>query len=155
MTKTKAKVTYDRHAENPLNWNDVEIHKQKKRPEGYDTVLPLYKYEHSQVAFKTSPFNSPYSGWDSGQIGWVTSDTMPENTVSSIIADEYTQWAQGRVYGITLFKIEQCEQCSHEHEEPIDSIAGIYADVYDSETLKKECERHFNTTPDETEVDVK
>jgi len=151
MTKTKAKVTYDRYADSPLHWNDVEIHKQKQRPEGYETVLPLYKYEHSQVAFNTEPFKFR---WDSGQIGWVTSDELNKNVVSGFIEDEYTQWAQGRVYGITLFKVEQCEQCNHEHEEPIDSIAGIYADVYNSETLKKECERHFNTTPDETEVEI-
>jgi len=154
MTKTKAKVTHDRHAENPLKWNDIEIHTQKDRPEEYETVLPLYKHEHHLVAFKTSPFSTPYSGWDSGQIGWVTSDEMPENIVSSVIEDKYTQWAQGRVYTIRLFKIDECEHCNHEHEEPIDSLAGVYADVHDSETLKKECQRHFNTTPDTAEVAI-
>ena len=36
--------------------------------EGDIFILPVYKYEHSGVAYQTTPFSCP---WDSGQVGYI------------------------------------------------------------------------------------
>mgnify|MGYP006284190749 CR=1 FL=1 len=46
--------------------NDFKEYIQEEHPDSL--ILPVYKYEHSGVAYSTSPFSCP---WDSGQVGYI------------------------------------------------------------------------------------
>ncbi len=96
-------------------------------------VLPVYRYEHSAVAYNTTGFAC---NWDSGQVGYIIAEKkqvreewkvkriskkLREN-VYSILEGEienYSQWANGDIYGFTLYKDE-------EKEEELDSCWGFY-----------------------------
>lgn len=145
--RLRVTVKCHRGARNPLNITDIEIHKQRKKPEDYETVLPLYKYEHSKVAYSTTPFRSH---WDSGQIGYVTSDKLIPEDVTHMIENDYTNWCNGEVYRLRLETVTNCNCCYEKRTERIDRIGGLYNDdVHDDETVKELCEECFNETPDE------
>lgn len=79
-------------------------------------ILPIYKYEHSGVAYSTSPFSCR---WDSGHIGYiyVSKDTIKreynvKNLTQTIISnvnqlmintiDVFSSWANGECYYYNL-----------------------------------------------------
>lgn len=139
MTKVKLQVKHDQHAINPLEWNDTEMHKQTKKPAGYDTTLPLYKYEHSGVAYSTEPFNNR---WDSGRVGWVTSNRLDKDTLKSFINGEYTDWCNGEVFTLILLQSDTCHCCEHTEWERTDSVGGIY--ITQNRSWKEKAHKLFN-----------
>lgn len=108
-------------------WDDLETAILVANPGA--VVLPVYKYEHSGVAYRTTPFSCP---WDSGQVGFIvaTAETIekewtaygnpdPQEAALECLRCEvetYGQWANGEVYGFTI-----------EHDgEVIESCGGFY-----------------------------
>lgn len=96
-------------------------------------VLPVYRYEHSGVAYNTTGFHCP---WDSGQTGyiyvskakvrdeWGVKRISPQlrEKVEGILRSEvevFSQWANGEVYGFIT---------KDEDGEEIDSCWGMYDD---------------------------
>jgi hypothetical protein len=102
-------------------------------------VLPVYKYDHSGVIYRTTPFSCP---WDSGQVGWiyateeeilgsfgkVDEDTI-ERARQCLISEvqTFSAWANGEVYGFVTEK-------DGEH---IDSCWGFYSTEDCLETAKE------------------
>lgn len=93
-------------------WNDpndfLQYHNQKDW-----IILPLYKYEHSGVAYSTTPFTCR---WDSGQIGYVfcskqkAIEEYGNKYFTEKVAEKakecmkneievFSNWADGNVYG--------------------------------------------------------
>ena len=94
-------------------------------------ALPVYRYEHSGVAFSTKPFSCP---WDSGLAGVIfatkkdirselsvklVNSNNIKKTVSSLKSeiDSYSKWANGEVYTVSIYS-----ECG----EMLDSCGGIY-----------------------------
>jgi len=78
-------------------------------------LLPVYRYQHSGVAYSTTPFHCP---WDSGQTGYIyvyRSTVRKEFNVKRISpklhdrvleilrseVEEFSSWSNGEVYGFT------------------------------------------------------
>lgn len=72
-------------------------------------AYPVYKYEHSAVAYRTQDFGDR---WDSGMIGWAYIDPdaetwegmEPKEIIKSHL-EVYTQWCNGEVYGYIVEKL--------------------------------------------------
>jgi hypothetical protein len=69
-------------------------------------VYPVFKYEHGNVAYKTSPFSCP---WDSGQAGYLLLDRKEwprrgkkSDTYAKAVLESYTSWCNGEVYGFVI-----------------------------------------------------
>jgi hypothetical protein len=99
-------------------------------------ILPVYKYEHGGIAYKTSPFSCP---WDSGQVGWIyitkkqirkqfgvkaVTKKYREQAENALKAEVscYSDWANGNVYRFSLeekvllpeeetFELREVESC--------------------------------------------
>lgn len=66
-------------------------------------AYPVYKYEHSAVAYSIRDFGDR---WDSGMIGWAyidpdaeTWEGMEPKEIIKTTLEEYTKWRNGEVYG--------------------------------------------------------
>lgn len=96
-------------------------------------LLPIYLYDHSGLAVRTTPFSCQ---WDSGQVGFIyaTSESVRENFIIDVITPEYivrtreclisevdiyNRYLQGEVFSSRI-----------EHEgEVVDSHFGFYGTV--------------------------
>lgn len=95
--------------------DEVREHLQSKFFDRY-IALPVYKYEHSRVAYNTTGFNCR---WDSGQVGYIylTKEDARKNRglvrpspqkrqwALDILKSEvkaFSQWANGEIYGFTV-----------------------------------------------------
>jgi hypothetical protein len=98
-------------------------------------ILPIYRYEHSGVAYRTTPFHDP---WDSGWVGFVlcTRETMIKEWGKKIVTKKvrdmarecmvsevecYSQWANGEVYSYAV---------RDSNGEYLDSCGGFYGFEY-------------------------
>jgi hypothetical protein len=90
---------------------------------GYE-LFPLFKYEHSGVAYSIAPFSCR---WDSGQVGYLaikkSAFTSPEAKPLQEYAEQFVKtagaWCNGEVYGYTAYT---------EDGEDIDSCWGFIGD---------------------------
>lgn len=104
-------------------------------------VLPVYCYEHGNIAYSTGGFSCP---WDSGQVGWTfaTKAEILENWGGKILTparrakaakllsaevETYSQYANGEVYGYVL---------QDENGETLDSLWGMYGFEYVQEEAR-------------------
>lgn len=89
------------------------------------TAVPVYMYEHSDVALSTGSFigRAQHAEWDSGMIGWAyitkakldeTGITEPEKAMATEV-QELGRWMNGEVYG---YVVEKQEFWSKEYEDP-------------------------------------
>ena len=112
-------------------------HNCPAKSEGY-IRLPVFKYEHSGVAYRTSDFGDR---WDSGQVGWIfsTPESIEETgaPIESIArqlkneVEEYSKWANGECYGyVVTHKIETCDKCHDTEWEDVDSCWGFVGRFY-------------------------
>jgi hypothetical protein len=81
-------------------------------------MKPVFRLEHSGVAYSTGDFGDP---WDSGQVGWIFCDRddalrfyggeewLPKGDLSDHVlarldyeVEHYSQWANGEVFSLTL-----------------------------------------------------
>lgn len=115
-------------------------------------ILPVYKYEHSGVAYKIGDGGNPFAafdpgGWDSGAVGviYMDADTIErefsgdmERAKDCLHAEmsEYSAWANGEVYG---FVVKDAE------DEVIESVWGFLGQEgfdYMKEEAKRIAEFH-------------
>lgn len=113
-----------------LDYNPVD-------PEdAFFAVLPVYRFEHGNVALSTSGFSCP---WDSGCAGmaWITPEGakslgLPDSAegygraseIISYTVEEYGEWVNGEVYQWDLWEADTCDCCSHTEWEVVDSCTG-------------------------------
>ena len=92
--------------------------------------LPLYLYDHSGIAMRTTPLGDP---WDSVQIGWIYATkgaidhewSGDQDSAESYLQGEvetYDQYLRGDVYGYTI---------TDDKGELLDSCWGYYGDPGD------------------------
>lgn len=108
--------------------------------EKYYVILPVYKYEHSGVAYNTTGFSC---SWDSGQMGfiyvakdqlrkeydWNRITSKRRKQVEDRLSAEikvFSQWASGDVYDYQLYYHDVEE--SYDSVEAQDSCSGFYHD---------------------------
>lgn len=105
----RSKYISDENQKDIWDWEEfIEYHSPKEF-----VMLPVYKYEHSQVALNTTGFQCR---WDSGQIGFVYcskeaavnefgkkyfTKKVKEKTLNCFKAaiETYSNWLQGNCYG--------------------------------------------------------
>ena len=114
--------------------NDYVLSYLTKR--GY-AALPVYKYEHSGIAYKAAKRNPFFDDWDSGLVGmiYVTPEVIKRHYNVNIITkslieqiqkrlkeevEYYSNWANGDVYIYYLYP--------NENEEP-EIIGGFIGDM--------------------------
>ncbi|MYA41619.1 MAG: hypothetical protein F4Z31_07700 [Gemmatimonadetes bacterium] len=97
-------------------------------------MLPVYIYEHSQIAFSLGrdyPFNCP---WDAGCIGAILLERGTfegehglkwENArqICQGVLDEYTAYMNGWCFAYVRYELATCDR-GHEHREVLDSCGG-------------------------------
>lgn len=94
-------------------------------------ILPIYLYDHSGLAFSTSPFSCP---WDSGQVGfifftkkdckhWGIKDDDTQNIVKQLEneVDVYGKYVNGECYGYAMRDEDNYD------DEGDDSCWGFYS----------------------------
>lgn len=100
----------------PIDCDELDFADLFDRATRNAIILPVYKYEHSNIAYNTGGFSCP---WDSGQVGfiWVSlADVRKEYSVKRVSAklrqrvagylsgevETYSQWVSGSVYGYSI-----------------------------------------------------
>lgn len=102
--------------DNEMYWACVE--KRVRRQADVAVLLPVYRFEHSGVAYSVKPFSC---GWDSGRVGFIycTKEDVQNEwggdlaKAESYLAgevDEYSSWANGSVYEFVVTFPEACGQ---------------------------------------------
>lgn len=128
-------------------WDEMEAAVLKDYPGA--ELLPVYRYEHSQVAYSTKSFvgRAQHAEWDSGRVGFilVPREKMLEEygttrctkairaktrTYIEGEVETYSQWANGEVYGYII---------KDEDGEEIDSCWGFYGIDYCKEEAERCC----------------
>jgi len=85
-------------------------------------VLPIYKFDHSGVAYQTTSFNDT---WDSGLVGMISipksvaSKEWAENTEERAlnymrgVVKDFSSWANGDVYGYVVNdgEVDEVDSC--------------------------------------------
>lgn len=113
----------DKHDINFQNFNSwSEVMENLVLEHDAKVILPVYMYEHSDIALSHTPFSCRF---DSGQIGFIyaTSEQIKKeygslskevlNKVEEILIAElniYSYYVSGEVYYIQLFE-KDCEDC--------------------------------------------
>ena len=137
----KIKVVHDEDMENPRKaWDhgtEIIINDQCRYSFGDRTAsdeeideliregaTPLYMYDHSGITISTSPFGCR---WDSGMVGCVVVKEQTDNPKALIEAEvtELDMYLQGEVYGVVIYREEECPHCGKIEEDVIDSCWGI------------------------------
>jgi hypothetical protein len=129
------------------NFNDTDIEAQDtleeveaKIHENYNVAIikPLYMYEHSGIAFKTSPFGDV---WDSGRLGFIfiTKETAEEmgweteeqlNNALEFEVELRNTYESEEIYEVIKEYGEVCECCGNIKEwEYIESSEGFDKDI--------------------------
>ena len=93
------------------------------------TVVTVYAYVHSGVAFSLGnsyPFNCP---WDAGPCGVIIVD-KPDHVgdvdqALKAMLQEYNDWCMGNCWGFVRQKKETCGHCEHDEWEDTDSCGGF------------------------------
>ena len=132
----KKEDCYNLNTDDFDNWNDMEKWINGKLDSS--VCLPIFMYDHSGIAIKTTPFGDR---WDSGQIGFifVTKEDVKKEwkvkkiskklkkRITEILENEvktYDQYLQGDIY---MFKVKKVDTETGE-EETEDSCGGFYGD---------------------------
>lgn len=106
-------------------------------------LFPLYKYEHSGVAYSISNAGYPFNcQWDAGQVGYVAlkESEFAEDTLyksAALFAKVMGQWCNGECYGYQSFD---------EKGEDVGSCWGFIGDDYD---------RMVNEAKEEIDANIK
>lgn len=106
-------------------------------------ALPIFMYEHGNVAIRTTPFGCR---WDSGKVGYIyisKADALKEyggkivtkklrETIEGYLSgeiDTYSQYLSGDVYGFRVLEVEADEDGEFDEDDEsneIDSCWGFY-----------------------------
>jgi hypothetical protein len=108
---------------------DLRDFPDKAKKEGYE-YLPIFYFSHGGQAVQTKPFNSPYSDWDSGQVGWIFVEPVTgrkewgkkwrkmARSFMEASVQEWNAWMQGDAFYISV---------GH-GDETLDSCGGLIGD---------------------------
>lgn len=112
-------ITWHRNYESPdpNPFNSPQDFRDHAEYEEYPVVIPVYMYEHGNIAFRagdSNPFRSP---WDSGQVGYIYVDQETFDEFTGIGRTEFEEilhkevenfsyWASGQVYGFYIPELE-------------------------------------------------
>ena len=146
-------IHYDQDADNPRDWDNLGT-LAIKDPGGDEAPnpefdlsnmiwLPVYRYEHSAVAYNTTGFHCP---WDSGQtgyiyvskgdirreFGWTRISPSRRSKIEQYLREEvrtFSDWANGEVYGWI-------------NEETDDSCWGFYGSDHVASGLMESANEH-------------
>jgi len=111
-------------------------------------ILPVYRYEHSCVAYNTTGFNDP---WDSGRVGFIlcTRETIISEWGKKIASksarekarrymaaevESYSMWANGEVYCFSV----------HDGDEELECASGFFGLEYCEESAREAAESLAN-----------
>ena len=93
-------------------WSEMQEHLEST----FDYVTPIYMYEHSGIAFKTTSFGDR---WDSGQVGFACANYkdfaitelrwVGMNEIVNDLLHEYQNYINGEVYAAFLYDSETGE----------------------------------------------
>jgi len=104
-------------------------------------VLPVYKFEHGEIALQCEPFACR---WDSGQVGWIIADEEAIKRVGMVFPEDkdkrredveralrsevesYSHYVNGDVFGYIIFDKDGNN---------IDSCWGFYGDDHNASNL--------------------
>jgi hypothetical protein len=163
------RIEYDQHSKSPRDWDNlgtfIGFHRrynigdtrgsdfstpedvQEYLAENPSIILSVYMYEHSGVAYSTTPFSCP---WDSGQVGVIFVEKVKAAEEYGALTDEviekiksrlkgeietYSKWANGEVYGFIV------EDKDGEH---VDSCWGFYETEEALEEAKMNADHHVD-----------
>jgi hypothetical protein len=86
-------------------------------------VYPVFKYEHGNVLYKTSPFSCP---WDSGQSGYLflsrkewKRKSKRSDSYAAAILESYSDWCNGSIFGYII---------EDSNGDELDSVWGFIGD---------------------------
>ena len=126
---SEIEIHIDEDPESPREWNNLgtfwTFHPHYRSPDpdpdpDYDLsdciYLPVFIYDHSGVAYSTTPFHCP---WDSGwvgfifipkakvreEFGWKLITAARRSKIEQYLRDEvetYSKYASGEVYGFVI-----------------------------------------------------
>lgn len=113
-------------------------------------VLPIYRFEHSGVAYDVNPFSCK---WDSGRVGLIVAyrddveaafgfKIRTKKALEKVLAclraevQEYSDWASGEVYGYQIIDDSDGE------EKEIDSCYGFYGMTHVQESAADALSHH-------------
>lgn len=115
---------------------DNELHEILEANYG---VLPVFRYEHSGIAYNTTGFTC---GWDSGQVGFIYvayADIAKEwGTITAeervakakeVLKNEvhlYSQWVNGEVYSFVAETNKKCLCCERDNWQEVDGGGGYF-----------------------------
>lgn len=158
----RLKISYDEISDSPRDWCNLGTFitwergssspdtNDFARPEDFmewwtengegGVLLPVFKFEHSGVAYSTVPFGDR---WDSGQVGFIYAlagtiehdlidkDRTEECLQAEVV--EYSQWANGEVYSYTLERRVAhecgCDNCDYDGWDLVDSCGGYVGGI--------------------------
>lgn len=128
-------------------WDEMEAALLERYPGA--EILPVYRYEHSQVAYSTQSFvgRAQHAEWDSGRVGFILATRekiLKEygNVRCTKVArakarkyiegeiETYSQWADGEVYGYVIKGTD---------DEEIDSCWGFFGMDYCKQEAEARC----------------
>jgi hypothetical protein len=114
----------DKHNLKPSDfsgWDELEKYLVEEK--GATHILPIYMYDHSGIALRTTMFTCP---WDSGQVGFIYASleksSVNDNEVSCQLVFEveiYGKYINGEVLGYLV---------KNENDEIIDSCFGFFSE---------------------------
>jgi hypothetical protein len=102
-------------------------------------ILPVSLYDHTNLSMSVGV----YTGFDSGQVGFIfvpsttaktifSTDTFTEaqlDTLASFAKQEveaYSQYLAGEVYQMEIFEVTTCDCCGTTKKEMLEFIGGFY-----------------------------
>ncbi len=114
-----------------------------------DVIAVMSYYEHGSCRWMVGPSVVPdYGNFDTANVAgvmvWNSTDSEREwfdsigeedrSRILNMVAEDYTNWANGEVYAYTLYETTECECCgSMKRGEIVDSCAGhLGADWFNS-----------------------
>lgn len=141
------------HEDRDYDRYNIDHGKAQRRIEEKYIVLPVFKFEHSNVAYNTSGFSCP---WDSGQNGYIYAskeDVRKEYSVKNISprirklvigvleseVKTFSDAVNGNVYGYTVIAPDG---------EQLDSCGGYYGD-YDESGLMEQAKAGIDSDIDQ------
>lgn len=130
------------------DFNKAMNHFRKKYKALY--LMPIYCYEHGNIALSLSreyPFNDYF---DSGVVGFMLvkpnkfTKTLGEEQLKQLMENDikvYNDYLSGNVYGFILERKNKCLTCGHIEKEIIDSCFGFYG--YDIKEVLEQIKDHL------------
>jgi hypothetical protein len=126
---------HDMNIEDYATWEEMQAELEST----FDYVTPVYMYEHSGVALKTTSFGDR---WDSGQIGFACAnykdlgltEWQDVDQLISNLLHEYQNYINGETYCVFIYDSETKEQ--------IDCMSGFSSEEEAIQSATEQANRY-------------